>query len=204
MSSAYATHLAAVLDRAPITRDEIRQAAAWYPTARRVARTVADRLDVDLPTGAAIVAAYSIRNPWPTNVRDARLYADGITPPGLRQRTVIADACLTHGPDALRGRKTRAFCAAIAGDRTAVPVDVWMARAAGLATLAPTARQHDEIAETVRAMAEARGLAPSTLQALIWARVRTVKPGRQPGGRSAMVSRIEPSACLPTESTAPR
>ena len=179
MSSDYMTSLTALLDSAPITRAETRRAAAWYPSARRIARAIADALDVDLPTGAAIVAAYSIRNTWPGNVRDARLYADGITPPGLRQRTVIADACLTHGPDALRGRKTRAFAAAIAGDRTAVPVDVWMARAAGLAADAPTARQHDEIAATVRALAYARGLAPSTLQALIWTRVRTVK-GNQP------------------------
>lgn len=170
--SPYTPALAAVLDAAPITRAERRAARDWYARAREVAVEVAAALDVEVTTGAAIVAAYSIRNDWRTNVAHARQYAAGQVPPGLRQRTVIADACLTHGLDALRGPKTNAFARAIVGDPGAVPVDVWMCRAAGLDVDSPTGRQHEEIADAVRDLAPIYRLPASACQALIWMRVR--------------------------------
>lgn len=171
MTATYAERLTAVLDAAPIRTSERRTADAWYPSAYAVAVEVADALDVDPDTGAAVLAAYSIRTSWAENVEHARQYATGAVPPGLRIRTVIADACLTHGPDALRGPKTRAFARAIAGDVDAVVVDVWMARAAGV-TSTVTPRVHDAVADAVREIAPIYRLTPRACQALIWARVR--------------------------------
>ena len=169
--NAYAQRLAAVLDDRPIRKSEYRTANAWYPAAYGVACDVAEALDVDPDTGAAVLAAYSIRTSWAENVEHARMYAAGAVPPGLRIRTVIADACLTHGPAALRGPKTAAFARAIAGDLDAVVVDVWMGRAAGVVTTI-TPRVHDAVADAVRSIAPDYSLTPRACQALIWARVR--------------------------------
>ncbi len=169
----YTRRLSTLLDARPITRAERRRAARWYVDAGRQADQLAHVLDVDRTTGACILSAYSIRTPWADNVAHAWHYATAETPPpGLRARTVIADAALIHGLDALRGPKTRAFAQAIAGDRSAVVVDVWMCRAAGLDRDNPTARQYRAIAASIAVLARRHGLDPRAMQALIWGRVR--------------------------------
>jgi hypothetical protein len=165
-------NLAAVLDARPITVAERRTARRWYVTACQHADRIAHVLDVDRQTGAGVLSAFSVRTSWQDNVRDAWTYACGGTPPGLRHRIVMADAVLTHGIDALRGPKTHAFARAIAGDRSAVVVDVWIARAAGLDPNRLTPKQYAAVAADVEHLAPIYGEHPRTLQALIWARVR--------------------------------
>ena len=164
--------LTAVLDSHPITPAERRAARRWYSTAGRHADQIAHVLDVDREIGAGILSAFSVRTSWADNVRHAWTYATGGTPPGLRQRVVMADAVLVRGPDALRGPKTHAFARAIAGDVSAVVVDVWISRAAGLDPNRLTAKQYAHVVADVEHLAPAYGESPRDLQALIWARVR--------------------------------
>lgn len=158
-----------VVDVTPV---EIEAAAAWYPSAGVIAAEVARRLGTSLEVGACVVSAFSPRCTWAQNVVDALRFADGEHVAGFAQKRDAATASLTRGFDALNGPKTNAFARAIAGDPEAVVIDVWMARAAGLATDAPTIVQYREVAEAVRIVARRLGLAPATCQALIWGRVR--------------------------------
>lgn len=164
--------LAAVLDAAPVTERERLAARRWYSTACRHADQIGHVLDVDRETGAGILSAFSIRTSWADNVRDAWTYAIGDPVPGLRHRVVIADAVLVHGLDALRGPKTRAFAQAIAGDPSAVVVDVWMCRAAGIDPDRLTPRVYALVAADVEHLAAVHGESPRTMQALLWTRAR--------------------------------
>jgi len=85
-----------------------------------------------------------------------------------------ADRCVRQGFNGLRGPKTNAFARAIAGDRDAVVVDVWMCRAAGLGKDAPNATEYRAIADAIRTLAGTGAvcMAPATLQALLWIIVR--------------------------------
>ena len=169
----YTRRLSRLLDARPITRVERRAAERWYVDAQRHADQLAHVLDVDRVTGACILSAYSIRTSWADNVRDAWHYATADTPPpGLRARTVIADAALVHGLDALRGPKTHAFARACSGDRSAVVVDVWMCRAAGLHRDTPTTVQYRRITAAIESLARRHGMSPRGMQALLWGRVR--------------------------------
>jgi hypothetical protein len=165
-------NLAAVLDARPITVAERRTARRWYGSAGRHARQIARALDVEHEIGAGIVAAFSVRTSWKQNVEHAHAYARGETPPGLRHRIVMADAVLTHGIDALRGAKTNAFARSIAGDQSAVTVDVWIARAAGINPDRLTPRLYATVVADVTALAPIYGETPRDLQALIWMRAR--------------------------------
>lgn len=164
--------LARVLDAAPITRAERVRACRWYSTATAHADRIAHVLDVDRATGAGILSAFSVRTDWDSNVRDAWTYAIGEPVPGLRHRVTMADAVLTGGIDALRGPKTHAFARAIAGDTSAVVVDVWMCRAAGLTRDYPNLGQYRQITADVERLADVHGMTPRDLQALIWLRAR--------------------------------
>ena len=150
------------------TLAQVEQASAWYFGAEAVAREVAANMTLDLDRAACIVSAFSPRERWASNVRKALDYSVGITPVGLSNNVAMADASLVHGFDALKGLKTNAFARAIAGDTDAVVIDVWMCRAADLATDSPNKTQYNFLADAVRDAAQLFGLSPRTAQALIW------------------------------------
>ena len=150
------------------TLAQVEQASAWYFGAESVAREVAANMTLDLDRAACIVSAFSPRERWASNVRKALDYSVGITPVGLSNNVAMADASLVHGFDALKGLKTNAFARAIAGDTDAVVIDVWMCRAADLATDSPNKTQYNFLADAVRDAAQLFGLSPRTAQALIW------------------------------------
>ena len=154
------------------TMAQTEAAAVWYHDAQTVAQTVADNMGIDLERGASIVAAFSPRERWATNVAKAVSYSNGVRPNGLQNNLRMADASLAAGFDALKGLKTNAFARAIAGDTNAVVIDVWMMRAAGMTNDSPTKAQYIALSNAVRKVASDHGITPRTAQALIWIIVR--------------------------------
>lgn len=165
---------------AQATGEQRAAATAWYADANAAAAVVADKLRerghaADIRHGAAIIAAFSPREKWASNLVKAGIFAAGETPRGLTsnlkaaQRAMLADNPL----DALGGPKTRAFARNIAGDESAVTVDVWMARAAGIEP-AQLSRVgwYDAIADAVAYVADEYGMSPAAMQAMIWVVVR--------------------------------
>ena len=151
---------------------QMEQAAVWYFEAQSVAEQVAVNLDVSLEVGASIVAAFSPRERWSTNVSKAIAYSLGHRPKGLQNNLTMADSAMANGFDALNGLKTNAFARAIAGDSNAVVIDVWMCRAASLGSDSPNKSQYTMLADAVKSVAAEFDIAPRTAQALIWIVVR--------------------------------
>ena len=81
----------------------------------------------------------------------------------------------------IRGPKTRAFCAALLGDGSAVVLDVWMARVLGIPQdMLGRVRVYRKGEDRIRAVASVVGWTPAETQAALW--VATVKDaGRNPG-----------------------
>lgn len=154
------------------TLAQVEQASKWYHEASEVAREVASNMTIDLDRAACIVSAFSPRERWASNVRKALAYSVGLPVAGLSNNVAMADASLVHGFDALKGLKTNAFARAIAGDESAVVIDVWMCRAANLGTDSPNKGQYNFLADAVRDAAALFGITPRTAQALIWIIVR--------------------------------
>lgn len=150
------------------TLAQMESAAVWYRDAEEVAEDVARNLDTTLEVGASIVAAFSPRERWSTNVSKAIAYSMGQRPKGLQNNLTMADNAMDHGFDALKGQKTNAFARAIAGDSDAVVIDVWMMRAAQMPTDSPNKSQYNECANAVRVIADEFGISARTAQALIW------------------------------------
>ena len=151
------------------TLAQIEQASVWYHEAQEVAEDVAENLGVSLEVGASIVAAFSPRERWSSNVVKSLAFSMGKPVAGLSNNLAMANNSLTMGFDALNGQKTNAFARAIAGDSDAVVIDVWMIRAAHLdASKGVNKTQYNTLADSVRKVAKEFGLTPRTAQALIW------------------------------------
>jgi hypothetical protein len=148
---------------------QVEQASVWYHEAQEVAEDVAENLGASLEVGASVVAAFSPRERWASNVAKSLAFSMGKPVAGLQNNLRMAERALELGFDALNGQKTNAFARAIAGDPNAVVIDVWMIRAAGMdASKGVNKTQYNMLADTVRLMASEHGLTPRTTQALIW------------------------------------
>jgi hypothetical protein len=151
------------------TMQQVEQASVWYHDAQDVAHNVARNLDVSMEVGASIVAAFSPRERWSSNVHKALSFSMGMQVKGLTNNIKMANDALEQGFDALKGQKTNAFARAIAGDTDAVVIDVWMIRAAGMdASKGVNKGDYNMLADTVRKIADEHGITPRTAQALIW------------------------------------
>lgn len=168
--ASYVDTMRAYVDRA--TLSDVESAAAWYDEATAIADDIARRMSIPREHGAAIISAFSPRMPWARNVALALAFADGEEVRAMGSHIRAAQACAVDGIDALRGPKTNAFARAIAGDPDAIVIDVWMMRAAGLTTDAPTVVQYREMSAAVDLLAREYGMAPRVMQALIWIVVR--------------------------------
>lgn len=148
---------------------QVEQASVWYHDAQAVARDVADIMGRTLEIGASIVAAFSPRERWASNVAKAYTFAAGKPVNGLTNNLNMAKAALDFGFDALKGQKTNAFARAIAGDANAVVIDTWMIKAAGMdSNKGVNKSEYNMLADTVKRIANEHGLTPRTAQALIW------------------------------------
>jgi hypothetical protein len=151
------------------TLAQVEQASVWYFEAQEVAEDVAENLGVSLEVGASIVAAFSPRERWSSNVAKSLAFSMGKPVVGLSNNLRMAESAMTNGFNALNGQKTNAFARAIAGDSDAVVIDVWMIRAAGLdASKGVNKTQYNTLVDSVRKVAKEFGLTPRTAQALIW------------------------------------
>ena len=157
-------------------------ADAWYTEAGAFAHSLRLPTGWSMEVACSVVSAFSPRVTWAHNKAKAYQYAQGITPKGLRSHVDAADRCVVQGFDGLRGLKTNAFARAIAGDKDAVVVDVWMCRAAGLVHArgakagmpkdAPNKGEYRIIANAVREVASAYNMEAATMQALLWIIIR--------------------------------
>ena len=159
-----------ILMRASLS--EMESAAIWYRDAEGVAQDIATLGDVSLDVAACIIAAFSPRERWSTNIAKATAFALGDKPKGLSNNLRMAENALTQGFDALKGLKTNAFARAIAGDTHAVVIDIWMCRAANLGTDSPNVTQYRALTAAVNNVAREFDITPRTAQALIWIIVR--------------------------------
>lgn len=155
------------------TFEQIEQAAVWYFEAHGVAQDVAKNLGTSIEHGASVVAAFSPRERWSSNVAKSYAFSLGQPVSGLTNNLRMAQAAVVGGFDTLNGQKTNAFARAIAGDTQAVVIDVWMLRAAGLdAAKGVNKGDYDAMVTITREVAARFGLTPRTAQALIWIIVR--------------------------------
>jgi hypothetical protein len=154
------------------TPGQIEQASTWYVDAENVAREVAENLNATVEVGASVISAFSPRERWTTNVAKAVAFSLGHDVRGLPNNLAMANSALVNGFDALRGPKTNAFARAIAGDESAVVIDIWMMRAAKVDSDAPNKTQYREMTEAIANIAGKTGMTNRTVQALIWILVR--------------------------------
>jgi hypothetical protein len=151
------------------TLAQVEAASVWYHEAQEVAEDVAENLGVSLEIGASIVAAFSPRERWSSNVAKSLAFSMGKPVVGLSNNLKMAESAMTKGFDSLNGQKTNAFARAIAGDTDAVVIDVWMIRAAYLdASKGVNKSQYNTLVNSVCKVAKEFGLTPRTAQALIW------------------------------------
>lgn len=112
MTTTYAANILAVYARA--TDAEREHGTDWYREAYHIAADIANG---DVWKGAGVIAALSPRVRWDINIRNARnAFSTGIVTGHTKAMCAIAQRIL-DGEDAmvaLKGDKTRAFCAAIA------------------------------------------------------------------------------------------
>jgi hypothetical protein len=150
------------------TLSQMEQASVWYRDAEEVAEEVARNLDSTLEVGASVVSAFSPRERWSTNVAKAISFSLGHDVKGLKNNTVMANSALQIGFEALKGPKTNAFARAIAGDPSAIVIDVWMCKAVDDELSSPSKKQYVEMTQAVNTVAKEFKITPRTCQALIW------------------------------------
>ena len=166
ISSTYADEFRSLIMQA--TLGQVEAASIWYLEAQEVAEDVAELLNTSLEVGASIVASFSPRERWSSNVAKSYAFANGKPVTGLSNNLAMAISSMTLGFDALKGLKTNAFARAIAGDVDAVVIDVWMMRAANMQSDSPNKTQYKELSQAVCNVANEFGITPRTAQALIW------------------------------------
>lgn len=166
ISSTYADEFRSLIMQA--TLGQVEAASVWYLEAQEVAEDVAELLSTSLEVGASIVASFSPRERWSSNVAKSYAFANGKPVSGLSNNLAMATSSMTLGFDALKGLKTNAFARAIAGDVDAVVIDVWMMRAANMQSDSPNKTQYKELSQAVCDVANEFGITPRTTQALIW------------------------------------
>ena len=153
---------------------QVEQATQWYADAEAVAHEIVDiyktrGMDVSLEQAASIVSAFSPRQRWSTNVRQALRFAHGDdTMRCLPNNLKMAQRALEIGFDALNGKKTNSFARNIAGDENAITIDIWMMRSAGLTKDSPNKTDYTQLSEAIEKIAQETAMTPRTIQALIW------------------------------------
>ena len=148
-------------------------ALAWYKEAQEFAQHLTTLTPWTLEVAASVVSSFSPRNKWATNKAHALSFAMGVNPKGLRNNLRMAQASTRLGFAALRGAKTNAFARAISGDMSAVVIDTWMIKAAGLDSAKGVNKtQYATLAAAVCRVAHAMRWDNAQCQAAIWCAVR--------------------------------
>lgn len=153
----------------------------WYPTAEAVIAELSDRYGVSRVDTAAVVAALSPQTRWRSNIVAAEALLEGRRSIALAHAYPLnvakAERVLAgeDPADVLGGPKVRAFWKNLAGNRDAVTVDVWAARAASGGQIdAPSPAQYLRIATAYAAAANMVGETNRETQAIVWLAARPV------------------------------
>jgi hypothetical protein len=157
-----------LLERWHATTEERRSAGAlWYPRALALAEELAPSASM----GAGVLAALSPHQGWKGNVTMARRALAG-DPAGLPAQVAKVRAIMGGADplDVLRGPKERAFYRAIMGDTSALVIDRWAARAAGVPSPdgSFTRGEWRELHAAYEAASGAAGVLPRDFQATLW------------------------------------
>ena len=156
-----------------ITGQALTDALAWYNEAQAFAKHLTTLTPWSLEVAASVVSSFSPRNKWARNKAQALQFAMGVNPKGLRNNLRMAQASTRLGFAALKGLKTNAFARAIAGDMSAVVIDTWMVKAAGLdSSKSLSKRKYLTLAAAVTALALGMGWSNAATQAAIWCAIR--------------------------------
>ena len=156
-----------------ITGQALTDALAWYNEAQAFAKHLTTLTPWSLEVAASVVSSFSPRNKWARNKAQALQFAMGVNPKGLKNNLRMAQASTRHGFAALNGLKTNAFARAIAGDMSAVVIDTWMVKAAGLdSSKSLSKRKYLTLAAAVTALALGMGWDNAQAQAAIWCAIR--------------------------------
>ena len=155
--------------------------ANWYPIAHSLAEELADSKRTLYHT-AGVIAALSPQVQWPVNARSAAAMVRAARsrkgqpkvsgyPANRAKAWAMARGSAPHS--VLGGDKVISFFANILGDHDAVTIDVWAYRAAtGKDGNQPDGKRYAALADDYRTAAAARGVVPSTLQAVVWLQVK--------------------------------
>lgn len=130
--------------------DVRKRGRSWYPQTQKLLRELADKHERPLSQVVAVFAITSVAVQLQTNLRWTDEVLAGVRTGGRFpnvQGPLVAGALSTRRPSRfVRGPKTSAFYRAIMGDKNAVVLDRWAARAAGF----PVNDEKHEIPVTVR------------------------------------------------------
>lgn len=192
MQGTYTDSIRAI--RAQATDTDVENGRDWYPSARRIVDTIAERSGTAPDRVAAAMAALSPRNPWYWNVQDAAAYAhaaaegaeDAPTATTFGANRTRAWAMVRGGLDwTTSALKVRSFVSNIMGDPDAVTVDVWAIRVAtaGEQSTVKNDRQYTEVAAAYREVAAEYGESPRDLQAITWTTAERIGLGSNRRGR---------------------
>lgn len=148
-------------------------AMSWYCEAQAFARHLTTLTPWTLEVASCVISSFSPRNKWANNKAQALLFAMGGKPKGLKNNLRMAQASTRLGFTALKGLKTNAFARAIAGDMSAVVIDTWMVKAAGLDSAKSLSKgKYLALAAAVTIVARRMGWDNAQAQAAIWCAVR--------------------------------
>jgi hypothetical protein len=159
------------------TDSQVRRGIEWYADAHSIALALDPS---NVARAAGILAALSPRTFWLVNVKlAARVYAEGFASGCLTHSARCADAIFggAHPLDVLHGPKTRAFYATILNpaDLTSVVIDrhamsVALGRSSTDKDVNALSRKgaYEAYADAYRSAARIAGIAPSTMQAIVW------------------------------------
>lgn len=163
---------------AQATDAEREHGRAWYATAERYVRTIAEHTDTDTARVAAALAALSPRNPWAWNVQDAAAYAtaarvnaDMPSATTFGNNRVNAWKFLRGEHDwASAARKVRSFVRNCTGDTDAVTLDVWALRVAYMGEHSGQVREREYtlLSDAYRNVAMRVNETPRDVQAITW------------------------------------
>jgi hypothetical protein len=157
--------------------EDINAGIGWYEDAMSLGEWMAKTCHVSLDHAAVAIAHLSPRTRWSENVRLAKDLAEtGDAFGTIRGHVTRAKAALAaDDPWSTFGKapKTRSFAANIRGDLSAVTVDVWASRIAGVSEQQlGRVGVYEAIAHAYRLEARRAGILPAQLQAITWIVIR--------------------------------
>ena len=138
-----------------------------------------------------LLAATSIHSSLKSNIQQffkaKRMLEEGIPFKGFLP-TIINQLELIKQGENLSGRKIRNFSNAMAGDESAVVVDIWICRAFNIditriykgrdVSRGPTTKEYDAVESYIQEQAYLMGIQPRELCSTIWGGIRTEQTGR--------------------------